>query len=205
MRCKHIDTDQAAVNSQCLKVNQKSKGQPRKCFQYAGFSQRVPFGCTVPHQNIQYCIIIHYQLNGASNVYMGFIQTETPYFQSNPNAMTPFTANSAFTDPKFSSSCSAKNTAGCPKSWGLRIVKSTDVYVYGAGMYSFFDKYSQTCLATESCQNNMLSLESSSSVHLYGISTKGAVNMITVDGISAALSKDNTKVVRSPGSHLSCG
>jgi glucan 1,3-beta-glucosidase len=140
----------------------------------------------------EHSVLYNYQLNGASNVYMGLIQTETPYFQSNPNAMTPFTANSAFTDPKFSSSCSAKNTAGCPKSWGLRIVKSTDVYVYGAGMYSFFDNYSQTCLATESCQDNMLSLESSSSIHLYGISTKAAVNMITLDGISAALSKDNT-------------
>jgi glucan 1,3-beta-glucosidase len=37
----------------------------------------------------------------------------------------------------------------------------------------------------------MVSLENSGSVYLYGLSTKAATNMVTVDGQSAALDSDN--------------
>ncbi len=75
-------------------------------------------------------------------------------------------------------------------SWGLRVVDSKDVLVYGAGLYSFFNNYDQTCLETESCQDNMVSVENSS-VSLFGISTKATTNMLTVDGRSVALDFDN--------------
>jgi len=116
---------------------------------------------------------------------MGLIQTETPYFQSNPDASTPFTANSKYSDPVFSGSTNVN------KAWGLRVVNSEDVFVYGAGLYSFFDNYGQTCLNTESCQTNMVSLEKSGAVYLYGLSTKAATNMVSVNGASAALDSDN--------------
>lgn len=151
----------------------------------------------------EHSVLYNYQISNASNVYMALIQTETPYFQSNPDATTPFTSNSNYSDPVFSGS------AGSNKAWGLRIVDSDDVFVYGAGLYSFFvshishslcgakvlipfqDNYSQTCLETESCQDNMVDIENSGTVHMYGLSTKAAVNMVTVDGKSAALGKDN--------------
>jgi glucan 1,3-beta-glucosidase len=138
------------------------------------------FGTSVEHS-----VLYNYQLVNASNVYMGLIQTETPYFQSNPDATTPFTSNTAFSDPIFSGS------ANVNKAWGLRIVDSEDVFIYGAGLYSFFDNYDQTCLATESCQENIVSLENSGSIYLYGLSTKASTNMVTVDGVSAALDSDN--------------
>jgi len=37
----------------------------------------------------------------------------------------------------------------------------------------------------------MVSLESSSNIFLYGLSTKAAVNMVSIDGTSAAVDKDN--------------
>ena len=37
----------------------------------------------------------------------------------------------------------------------------------------------------------MVSIESSTGIHMYGLSTKAAVNMVTLDGQSAALDKDN--------------
>ncbi|EHL02584.1 putative Glucan 1,3-beta-glucosidase [Glarea lozoyensis 74030] len=133
----------------------------------------------------EHSVLYNYQISNAANVYMALIQTETPYFQSNPDATTPFSTNSAFTDPVFSGSSSSK------KAWGLRIVNSRDVTIHGAGLYSFFENYSQVCLDTQSCQNNMVSIENSGGINLYGLSTKAAVNMVTVNGQSAALDRDN--------------
>ena len=108
--------------------------------------------------------------------------------QANPNALTPFTPNKAFSDPDYST-CT---TDSCRKSWGLRVVDSSDVFVYGAGLYSFFDNYSQTCLETESCQENMVSVEGgTSNLHLYGLSTKASTNMVTVNGQGVVPQADN--------------
>jgi len=134
----------------------------------------------------EHSVLYNYQIANAANVYMSLIQTETPYFQSNPDATKPFTANATWFDPVFSGDSNTN------KAWGLRILDSSDVLVYGAGLYSFFDNYSQTCLDTESCQDNIVSLENSSSnVYLFGLSTKASVNMVTVNGGSAAVDSDN--------------
>ena len=111
---------------------------------------------------------------------MSAIQTETPYYQASPNALTPFRTSAAYGDPDFSS-CT---TDSCRKAWGLVISNSTDVLVYGAGLYSFFDEYGQDCLATESCQENVALIVDSPRVGLYGFSTKAATNMISLaDGV----------------------
>ena len=133
----------------------------------------------------EHSVLYNYQIANAANVYISLMQSETPYFQSNPDAKTPFKSNSAYSDPAFS------GTASVNKAWGLRVVDSSDVFVYGAGLYSFFDNYAQTCLDTESCQTSILSIEQSKAVHLYGLSTKASTNMVTVNGASAALDKDN--------------
>ncbi|GFF23472.1 glucan 1,3-beta-glucosidase [Aspergillus udagawae] len=118
--------------------------------------------------------LYNYQVANAQNVFMGLIQTETPYYQSNPDALTPFTPQTTWNDPTFAH-CT---TASCRKAWGLRVLNTSDLFVYGAGLYSFFDNYGQTCLETESCQENMVEIDCSN-VHLYGLSTKASVNMIT--------------------------
>lgn len=130
--------------------------------------------------------LYNYQLSNASTVYMSLIQTETAYMQGNPDANTPFTANATYNDPSFTT-CTADN---CARTWGLRVVDSQDVYVYGAGLYSFFDNYGQDCLETEDCQENIVSIENSAA-HIYGLSTKASKNMLTVNGKSQALDADN--------------
>lgn len=72
---------------------------------------------------------------------MGFAQIETPYYQPNPSAPTPFTVNSALHDPDFAASC-AGQSGNCKSAWGLRIMNSNNILVYGAGLYSFFDNWS---------------------------------------------------------------
>lgn len=130
--------------------------------------------------------LYNYQLVNASAVYMSLIQTETAYMQGNPDANTPFTNDATYSDPSFTA-CTADN---CARTWGLRIVDSEDVYVYGAGLYSFFDNYNQDCLDPEDCQENMLSIENSAA-HVFGLSTKAAKNMVTLNGESQALDSAN--------------
>lgn len=132
--------------------------------------------------------LYNYQVSGAQNVFMGLIQSETPYYQSNPTALVPFTPDPSWNDPDFST-CT---TASCKKAWGLRVVNSSEMYVYGAGLYSFFENYAQSCLKNEDCQENMVEVDCSD-VHLYGLSTKAAVNMVTSNtGKSMVLEMDNT-------------
>ena len=55
---------------------------------------------------------------------------------------------------------------------------STDFYLFGGGLYSFFENYGQKCLDDESCQENMIEVDCSE-VYLYGLSTKASTNMVT--------------------------
>lgn len=82
-----------------------------------------------------------YQFVNTPNVFMGQIQTETAYYQPNPKASIPFNALTAWNDPPFKSACNGVS-GNCEDGWGLRIVNSTDIFIYGAGLYSFFNNYS---------------------------------------------------------------
>jgi glucan 1,3-beta-glucosidase len=49
----------------------------------------------------------------------------------------------ALNDPDFAASCAGKS-GNYSTAWGLWVLNSHDVLVYGAGFYSFFSDYS-TC------------------------------------------------------------
>lgn len=133
-------------------------------------------------------VLSNYQLNNARDVYMAFVQAETAYYQGRIDATQPFETNPAFADPDFSE-CAAEG-APCARTWGLRVTNSTGVFVYGAGLYNFFDNYDQECAKTNDCQLNMIGVDRSS-VALFGVSTKASVNMVTLDGKPAVLDADN--------------
>lgn len=148
--------------------------------------------------------LYNYQLSEAKDVYMSVIQTETPsvslapyfqmltprrYMQSNPSALTPFLPHPSFPDPTFSS-CGSSST--CAKAWGLRVLSSSSIHIYGAGLYSFFDNYNPLCLKTESCQENIVSIEGCGrDVYLWGLSTKASANMVTLDGRGVISQQNN--------------
>jgi glucan 1,3-beta-glucosidase len=81
-----------------------------------------------------------YQFANTQNIFAGFMQTETPYYQPSPPAPAPFTVNTALNDPDFSSSCNGQS-GNCAEAWGLRVLNSKNILVYGAGLYSFFNNY----------------------------------------------------------------
>ncbi|KAI9727316.1 MAG: hypothetical protein M1828_006935 [Chrysothrix sp. TS-e1954] len=142
-----------------------------------------------------------YQFVNTCDVVMGQIQTETPYYQPNPEANLPFPYVGRLHDPVFSApgvggnGTQANSTTGIPKAdaWGARFVNSNNMLVYGAGLYSFYDDYSTTCSDQgngEVCQNHILSVENSQ-LSLYDLHTVGTHYMISLDGRDMALFSEN--------------
>ncbi|KAK4151575.1 pectate lyase superfamily protein-domain-containing protein [Chaetomidium leptoderma] len=126
-----------------------------------------------------------YQFVGAKNVFMGQIQTETAYYQPNPDARLPFEALEKYHDPVL-----AQGESG----WGLRVVDSTGLLAYGAGLYSFFDNYDVNCSQIgkgATCQKRIFSVEGESDIRVYNLNTVGTNKMITVDGVDVAAYEDN--------------
>jgi glucan 1,3-beta-glucosidase len=85
-------------------------------------------------------VLYQYQLASTANVFMGQIQTETPYFQPNPSALSPFAPVASINDPDFNIFCSGK-AGNCELAWAVRILGSESIMIYGAGLYSFFSNY----------------------------------------------------------------
>ncbi|KAF2120151.1 glucan 1,3-beta-glucosidase [Lophiotrema nucula] len=128
--------------------------------------------------------LVQYQFSGAQDIFYGAIQTETPYYQPNPTAAVPFTKNDKYFDPDFSNTKDAS-------AWAVRILNSSNIWGYGSGTYSFFQNYEQTCVNTQDCQTDIIQVDDSTKVNLFGISTKASVNMITVGGQGVAKDADN--------------
>lgn len=134
--------------------------------------------------------LYNYNIANAKDVYMGIIQTETPYMQSNPDALGGgFAPSPTYFDPDFST-CT---TPGCKKAWGLRVFASSDILVYGAGLYSFFENWEQECLKTGSCQEHMVSIECSERIYLWALSTVGSTSMVTLDGGVGVVKQEDNK------------
>lgn len=83
------------------------------------------------------------------------------------------------------------------EGWGLRILRSSNLLVYGAGLYSFFNNYSTECSDVVSegvCQTRIISIEGGSLSHdinIYNLNTVGATWMVTRDGVDLVANADN--------------
>ncbi|KAI1864522.1 uncharacterized protein JN550_008809 [Neoarthrinium moseri] len=128
---------------------------------------------------VEHHVLYEYQLVNTRDIVMGQIQTETAYYQPNPSAVMPFQANADLNDPVL--------TDG-EDGWGLRVVRSSDVFVYGGGLYSFFNNYDVSCSqqdVADKCQSRIASFEDSN-VSVYNLNTVGATVMATIDGEDVA-------------------
>lgn len=115
----------------------------------------------------------------------------------NPDAKAqPYGRSEAFSDPDYAAAC----PAGICDAYGLRVLNSKNVLIYGGGLYSFFKNYDVGCSSAESpggfrdCQNRIFSIEGDSSVQAYALSEVGALQMLTVDGQDKAKWSDNLSV-----------
>ncbi|KAI4190280.1 MAG: hypothetical protein L6R41_000893 [Letrouitia leprolyta] len=145
--------------------------------------------------SVEHHTLYQYELSNTRNIFLGHVQSETAYYQPSPNAPAPFTPNEKLLDHP---ACSTKNGTGQCSGWGLRILDSQDIGIYGAGLYSFFNNYNNSCSfpQSEDCQKSIFSIEGSSTrnVNVYGLNTIGVTSMVDVDGRSVVQASDNRDV-----------
>ncbi|KAF2717423.1 glycoside hydrolase family 55 protein [Polychaeton citri CBS 116435] len=137
--------------------------------------------------SFEHSMLYNYNVANARDIYMGVIQSETAYMQDNPNAMVPFAPREDWHDPMFSECFQAI----CYKTYGLRFYNSSYIYIYGAGLYSFFNNYDQGCLLTETCQEFMVSLEMSEAIYAFALNTKAATNMVDIEKVAVVPQEPN--------------
>jgi glucan 1,3-beta-glucosidase len=83
-----------------------------------------------------------YQFTGVRNIYSGHMQTETPYYMPNPDALGVYTPGAFPNDPTFDN---CDSNPACTEAWALRVLHSQNVYIYGAGFYNFFNVSTFLC------------------------------------------------------------
>jgi hypothetical protein len=82
----------------------------------------------------EHCTLYQYQFYESENIFAATLQTESPYYQPIPKAPAPFhVAYKQDSDPTFSD-CRA-SSATCAFSWGLEIIGSQNIMIYGGGFY----------------------------------------------------------------------
>lgn len=148
---------------------------------------------------VEHHALYQYQFANAQDVFAGFIQTETPYWQPSPDAKSqPYPLSQALNDPDYASACPAGQTCD---AYGLRILNSQNILIYGGGLYSFFKNYDVSCSdpnaanGQRDCQNQIFSIEGSSSgILAYALSQVGALQMLTIDRQDKAKWSDNLSV-----------
>lgn len=113
---------------------------------------------------------------------MGLIQTESPYYQPQPKWPGPFELNADMKDPEDS---------GVTSAWALYVKESDGIFVFGAGLYSFFDDYTQDCLDSVNCQSQLVSIDDASGISIFSLATVGTEFQISVSGDGVVKAADN--------------
>lgn len=144
------------------------------------------YGTAVEHHSLY-----QYNFANAGNVFAGFIQTETPYYQPDPDAKhSPYPTNPFLFDPDFRN-CLPGNC----DALGLRVLNTQNLAIWGAGHYSFFNNYSTACsdyLGPTNCQSEIVNIEGrNDNFQVFCLTTIGTTSMVVLAGTSVASYKDN--------------
>ncbi|KAK4184643.1 pectate lyase superfamily protein-domain-containing protein [Podospora australis] len=135
--------------------------------------------------SVEHHQLYEYNLHNVSNIFLGQLQTETAYYQPNPDTRLPYPPNPRYHDPRLL----APGQSGI----GLWIEDSRDVFVYGAGLYSFFINYDNNCAQVgpqPRCQDRIFQVIDSR-VTVYNLVTVGTESMITYERQDTAFYRDN--------------
>jgi hypothetical protein len=100
-----------------------------------------------------------YAFNKAKNIHAGMIQTESPYYQPTPKPPAPFTSGKFPADPDYNTCKNTNGKSGCDSSWGVILKESSDISFAGAGLYSWFNTYDESCVDPRTCQKSLIYME----------------------------------------------
>lgn len=98
----------------------------------------------------EHAMLYQYSFHKAANIFAGMMQTDSPYFQpTTPLSRAPLEdAVGVFPgDPQ----CNNSNwwddgeSNGCHESWAVMIRESANIFIAGAGLYSWFSAHNQDC------------------------------------------------------------
>ncbi|KAL0934896.1 LysM domain-containing protein [Colletotrichum truncatum] len=146
----------------------------------------------------EHAVYYQYNLHHARNIFAGMIQTESPYFQPMPKAPAPFEgAVGRFAgDPDYS--CAGDDFDGCDSSWALIMRGCQNIFIAGAGIYSWFDTYTQDCIGKHACQKALVLLDNNrANNRIQHLITIGAKYSVIIDG-KGILALDNLNVESHP-------
>ncbi|KAF3908275.1 hypothetical protein AA313_de0205493 [Arthrobotrys entomopaga] len=140
----------------------------------------------------EHAIMYQYNIWEAANVFATMIQTESPYYQPTPDppSMLQSAQRGLFHGDEFYLDC--PGGVGCDSSWALSIQRSQNIYIAGAGLYSWFTSYDQsTCVDAYNCQQALLQLADNDGVQINNLITIGATTMIVYNEDTLISAADN--------------
>ena len=145
----------------------------------------------------EHSVFYQYNFHNARNIFAGMLQTESPYYQPVPHPPAPFAAAvGAFTSDSVYQ-C-GNSFDGCDESWAVIMRKCENIFITGAGLYSWFSDYAQDCIDKQACQKVLILLDSNyPNVRFQHLVAIGAKYMALMDG-KAISATDNLAVNAHP-------
>ncbi|KYK61874.1 Pectin lyase fold/virulence factor [Drechmeria coniospora] len=147
----------------------------------------------------EHAVFYQYNFHSAANVFVGMLQTESPYFQPTPPPPAPFTevVGKFAGDPDYSCA-KGDEFNGCDESWSIVMTGSRNIFMAAAGIYSWFSTYGQSCIDTQQCQKALVLLKSNlENVRITNLITIGSKYMAVMEG-KGILAADNLNVNTHP-------
>jgi hypothetical protein len=130
-------------------------------------------------------VFYQYQFTHANNTLISLAQTETAYYQPGIQNPAPFKADTSpqvaklFPDDPSPNSCEEN---GLCNAMAIRILSSQNIFIFTAGLYSFFDSYDVTCgdkLERKDCQKRIFITNFSKGIWVYNLFTIGSVEVVS--------------------------
>jgi hypothetical protein len=130
----------------------------------------------------EHSVYYQYSFYKAANIHAGMIQTESPYYQPNPNPPAPFDHQTLIYpgDPDFAMCQVNATSAGCDSSWAVKIERSANITFAGAGLYTWFTVFDESCVDPRTCQKSLIQAKNNGeNIIFFNLVTIGATSMIS--------------------------
>jgi glucan 1,3-beta-glucosidase len=152
----------------------------------------------------EHSILYQYNFANTTNTFAGMIQTESPYYQYTTATESPGPFSSSIglfaNDPAFPDSTCDASALLCDFSWAFMLAENVNLTIAGAGLYSWFNNYIETCVDSQNCQQRLINdAGDNEALYLWNLVTIGAVEMVSNNYTgNAVLAKNNTQSIGHP-------